>query len=76
MEENPYNIVTFQTETYENAAKLDVDPIPDTVVRVNMVFYGSDEYVEIEEQDLTSMNPAISEREGFVLVEWGGAKLA
>ena len=54
---------------------MDVDPVPDTVVRVNMVFYGSDEYVEIEEQDLTSMNPAISEREGFVLVEWGGGKL-
>ena len=76
LEENLFNIVTFQTETYENAAKLNVDPVPDTVVRVNMVFYGSDEYVEMEEQDLTSMNPAISEREGFVLVEWGGAKLS
>ena len=76
LEENPYNIVTFQTETYENAAKLNVDPVPDTVVRVNMLFYGTDEYVEIEAQDLTSMNPAISERVGFVLVEWGGAKLS
>ena len=75
LEENPYNVITFQTETYENAAKLNVDPIPDTVVRVNMVFYGSDEYVEMEEQDLTSMNPSVTEREGFVLVEWGGGKL-
>ena len=75
LEENPYNVITFQTETYENAAKLDVDPVPDTVVRVNMVFYGSDEYVEMEEQDLTSMNPSVTEREGFVLVEWGGAKM-
>ena len=75
LEENLFNIVRFQTETYENAAKLNVDPVPDTVVRVNMVFYGSDEYVEMEEQDLTSMNPSVTEREGFVLVEWGGGKL-
>ena len=75
LEENPYNVITFQTETYENVAKLNVDPIPDTVVRVNMLFYGSDEYVEIKAQDLTSMNPSLSEREGFVLVEWGGGKL-
>ena len=75
LEENPYNVISFQTETYENVAKLHVDPIPDTVVRVNMLFYGSDEYVEIEAQDLTSMNPSVSEREGFVLVEWGGGKL-
>ena len=75
LEENPYNVISFQTETYENVAKLHVDPIPDTVVRVNMLFYGTDEYVEIEAQDLTSINPSLSEREGFVLVEWGGGKL-
>ena len=75
LEENPYNVISFQSETYENVAKLNVDPIPDTVVRVNMLFYGTVEYVEIEAQDLTSMNPSVSEREGFVLVEWGGGKL-
>lgn len=32
-------------------------------------------YVNIEEQDLTSMNPDLSERKGFVLVEWGGGNL-
>jgi len=72
MEENPYNVISFQTEAYENVAKLEVDPLPDTIVRVNMFFYASDEYIEIEEQDLTSMNPSLEEREGFVLVEWGG----
>ncbi len=75
LEENPYNVISFQTETYEKVAKLEVDPIPDTVVRVNMLFYGSDEYVKIEEQDLSEMNPSVAEREGFVLVEWGGGKL-
>ena len=74
MESNPYNVICFQTEAYENAAKLEVDPLPDTVIRVNMFFYASDEYVKIEEQDLSSMNPSLEEREGFVLVEWGGEK--
>ena len=74
MESNPYNVICFQTEAYENAAKLEVDPLPDTVIRVNMFFYASDEYVKIEEQDLSSMNPSLEERKGFVLVEWGGEK--
>ena len=75
LEENPYNVIAFQTDTYEEVAKLNVDPLPDTVVRVNMLFYGSDEYVEMEAQDLSAMNPSLEEREGFVLVEWGGGKL-
>ena len=75
LEENPYNVIAFQTDTYEDVAKLDVDPLPDTVVRVNMLFYGSDEYVDMVEQDLAAMNPSLEEREGFVLVEWGGGKL-
>ena len=72
MEENPYNMIYFQTDVYENAAKLEVTPTPDTIVRVNMFFQASDEYVEIEEQDLSSMNPSLDERKGFVVVEWGG----
>ena len=76
LEENPYNVITFQTSAFEEAAELEVTPMPDTVVRVNMLFYASDEYVEIEPQDLSTMNPALSEREGFVLVEWGGEELA
>ncbi len=72
MEENPYNVISFQTDVYENVAKLEVTPTPDTIVRVNMFFQASDEYVEIEEQDLSSMNPSLAEREGFVVVEWGG----
>lgn len=70
MEANEYNLVSFQTSTYDNAAELNVVPEPDTVIRVNMAWYGVDEMVEIEPQDLTSFNP--SEREGFTLVEWGG----
>ena len=72
MEKNPYNVICFQKEAYENAVGLDVQPAPDTVIRVNMYFYPSDEYTDIDEQDLSSMNPSIEERQGLVLVEWGG----
>ena len=70
MEANEYNLVSFQTSTYDNAAELNVIPEPDTVIRVNMAWYGVENYVEIEPQELASINP--SEREGFTLVEWGG----
>lgn len=70
MEANEYNLVSFQTSTYDNAAELNVIPEPDTVIRVNMAWYGVENYVEIEPQELASFNP--SEREGFTLVEWGG----
>ena len=75
LEAHPYNVISFQTSAFEEAAELDVAPMPDTVVRVNMVFYASDEFVEIEPQDLAAMNPSLAEREGFVLVEWGGEEL-
>lgn len=72
MEKNPYNVICFQKDAYENSVGLDVQPAPDTIIRVNMYFYPSDEYTYIDEQDLSSMNPSIEERKGLVLVEWGG----
>ncbi|MBQ4191073.1 MAG: hypothetical protein II641_04470 [Clostridiales bacterium] len=70
LEANEYNVISFQTENYENATNLQVFPEPDNVIRVNMAFYGSDVPVEIEPQDLSSMNDV--SREGFTVVEWGG----
>ena len=72
MEKNPYNVICFQKEAYESAVGLDVQPAPDTIIRVNMYFYPSDEYTYIDEQGLSSMNPSVEERQGLVLVEWGG----
>lgn len=34
MEQNPYNIISFQTDAYTNAAELKVSPEPDTLIRV------------------------------------------
>ena len=70
MQENSYNVISFQTEVYCEAAELLVNPAPDTLIRVFMTYKVSDEYVEIEAQELSA-----PERNGFVVVEWGGAKV-
>ncbi|MBQ2445190.1 MAG: hypothetical protein II272_01990 [Oscillospiraceae bacterium] len=67
MEENPYNIIAFQTETYEEAAKLHISPKPDSLIRIFMAWYGSQEAVNLPEQQLIT-----PDREGFTVVEWGG----
>lgn len=70
MQQNKYNVITFQTSRYEDVSGLIVSPEPDTVIRVNMLWYASDKPVDIAPQDLDEINPAI--RKGFTVVEWGG----
>lgn len=70
MEANEWNLISFQTEAYTDWAVLDVMPVPDTVLRVFMVWRGLDAPVKIEAQTLTAPT-----REGFTLVEWGGTEL-
>ncbi len=70
MEQNPYNIISFQTENYTEAAKLTVSPKPDTVLRVFMAWKAAEEYTELTEQELTA-----PERTGFTVVEWGGTEV-
>ena len=70
MEQNPYNIIAFQTDVYTEAARLEVNPKPDTLIRVFMAWQKSDDHVELEEQELEA-----PERKGFTVVEWGGTEL-
>lgn len=70
MEANPYNIISFQTDAYTEAAKLDIDPAPDTLIRVFMAWQASDTLVELPEQELTA-----PQRIGFTVVEWGGTEI-
>ena len=72
MEDNAYNVICFQTDCFDEAAELEISPAPDVLLRVNMVWYPSDEYVDIPSQDLSSMGLPLSAREGFTVVEWGG----
>ena len=70
MEQNPYNIISFQTECYTDAAKLEVIPAPDAMIRVFMTFKASDYMIRLLPQKLTA-----PERTGFTVVEWGGTKI-
>lgn len=70
MEQNPYNIISFQTDVYTNAAQLQIDPAPDTLIRVFMTFKASDYMIRLLPQKLTA-----PERIGFTVVEWGGTEV-
>ena len=70
MQENPYNVISFQTEAYTSTAVLEVAPAPDTTIRVMMAYYPSDEAVEITPQQFET--PV---HEGFTVVEWGGSRV-
>ena len=49
---------------------LEINPKPDTIIRVLMEFKGLDKPIYVKEQKLTSPN-----RYGFTVVEWGGTEL-
>ncbi|MCL2020136.1 MAG: hypothetical protein FWG70_10335 [Oscillospiraceae bacterium] len=70
MQNNPYNLITFQTDEYEKNAPLFVSPKPDSVLRVFMVYQPLQNPINIPEQKLESF-----ERTGFSVIEWGGAEL-
>ncbi len=70
MEQNPYNIIAFQSDIYTNAAQLVVNPTPDTLIRVFMAWQAADTFVELPAQELSA-----PDRVGFTVVEWGGAEM-
>lgn len=67
MIDNPYNLVSFQWENYNELAPLTIEPKPDSVQRIYMALKPLDEYVEMPEQQLEKF-----ERTGFTVIEWGG----
>ena len=69
MEGNPYNVISFQTAAYTDTAALEITPVPDTLIRVFMAWYPSEEAVEMEAQAFEA-----AERHGFTVVEWGGSE--
>ena len=56
-------------EEIEEYMSLNIEPKPDTVIRVMMDFKGLNRPIEIEEQKLEQV-----EREGYTVVEWGGSE--
>lgn len=70
MQNNKYNLITFQTDIYENSANLNVSPKPDSILRIFMVYKALDEFAEVQEPVLDTF-----ERNGFAVIEWGGTEL-
>ena len=70
MQDNPYNLISFQSERYTDTAKLDIDPTPDSVLRVFMAWKPLHRAQNIEPQTFASF-----ERNGFTVVEWGGCEV-
>ncbi len=71
MEGNAYDLISFQGAAYTDSAELTIDPVPDTVIRVFMAWKGLEQPEKITPQELTSV-----ERNGFTVVEWGGAEVS
>ena len=67
MQDNAYNLISFQQDVYTDSAKLTVDPVPDTLLRVFMAWQPSEKFVDLPAQGLSA-----PERTGFTVVEWGG----
>lgn len=70
MEGNAYNLICFQQEVYTDNARLTIDPSPDTVLRVFMVYKPLEGMIRVVPQKLET-----TERNGFTVVEWGGAEI-
>lgn len=70
MKDNKYNLIRFVEEEYQDLAKLTIKPEPDSMLRVFMIYKALDEPIEIKEQVLKEFN-----RDGFSVIEWGGAEI-
>ena len=70
MQDNQYNLITFANEEYAQKVHLSIDPDPDSVLRVFMVYKPLTKKIDIPPQQLTTFN-----RTGFTVVEWGGTEV-
>ena len=71
LESNKYNYIRFATidEINENMP-LEINPSPDSIIRVLMTYKGLDKPIEVKEQKLF-----VPDRTGFVAIEWGGTEI-
>ena len=71
LEANKYNYIRFANmEEINEYMPLEVSINPDSLIRISMQFKGLDEPIQVEEQILET-----PERNGFVVVEWGGSEI-
>ena len=71
LEQNKYNYIRFLTKAeIDEAEELNVNPKPDSVIRIMMSYKGLDKPINVREQKLKT-----AERAGFTVVEWGGTEI-
>lgn len=69
MKDNAYNLIHFAGEQYTDTAPLTITPVPDSMLRVFMVYKSLTHSLDIPPQTFTPFT-----RTGFTVVEWGGAE--
>ena len=71
LESNKYNYIRFMTrEEIDNNMELDINPKPETLIRVMMEYKGLDKKIKVKDQKLPRV-----ERTGYTVVEWGGTEI-
>ncbi len=70
MQNNTYNVISFQSSAYTDCAKLNITPTPDSMLRILMAYYPTDTKINIPPQTFNHF-----ERHGFTVVEWGGSEV-
>ncbi len=72
MKDNKYNIIHFASKTeYDDHAKLTINPNPDSLLRVFMVYHATDN----QDTKVTPQSFIKFVRKGFSVVEWGGTEI-
>ncbi len=71
MQDNKYNLISFQSDAYTDSAQLDISPKPDSMLRVFMAWKPVEHMIDIEPQDFDTF-----QRNGFTVVEWGGCEVS
>jgi hypothetical protein len=69
MQDNAWNLISFQDNNYTDNAVLTIEPKPDSILRVYMAFKPLAYPINIPPQEFTPF-----ERKGFTVVEWGGSR--
>ena len=78
MEKNKYNYIRFETlEEIEENMPLNINPKPDTTIRVMMDWCEIKNENELENLKKNIIEQVLTkaERKGFVAVEWGGCEI-
>ena len=71
LENHKYNYIRFQTMSeIERNMGLEIDPKPDTLIRIRMEYKELDKKIKVKEQTLKKV-----ERHGYTVVEWGGTNV-